>query len=144
MFFFCFCWFHSTILFFSIPVFAAKGESRLQDEVTRTSAFSVFKMVSCWGRNVLLWRSWHLQLLTAFWRLQKKALEGRETLAGSATVATFSYLSNVSLEIPRAKWSWMDYRKTKGFTKLHTNWPIGDSRNVVSFLRKTTKIASRL
>ena len=41
--------FHS-IPFHSIPTFAAKGEktSPLQDEVTRTSALSAFKMVPCW------------------------------------------------------------------------------------------------
>ena len=31
------------------------------------------------------------------------------------------YLLNVSPEIPRAKCSWRDYKKTEGFTKLHKN-----------------------
>ena len=62
--------------------------------------------------------------LNCFLRKQKTEmnalLEDRETLAGSATLSRKQpcYLSNISSEILRAKWSWMDYNKTKGFSKL--------------------------
>ena len=48
-------------------------------------------------------------------------LEDRETLAGSATVESShaTFRTCISPEIPRAKWSWMDYNKTKGFSKLY-------------------------
>ena len=99
------------VSFHSIPAFAAKGESSLQDEVTRTSALSAFKMVKmAFLRTTFI--SFEVTTSSTFYCFLE-VKESRGKCVGRPRNADWlcnsrkppCYLAKIYPEIPRAKWT---------------------------------------
>ena len=124
--------FHS-IPFHSILLFAAKRGSRLQDEVTRSSAFSVG--TKCISLEVTTFSTFNCFLVRSQ-KTEANALEGRETLASSATVENrHAAFRTYPQRFPKRNGAGWIMTKQKDLLNC-SNWPIGDSRNVAQSSRK--------